>query len=58
MEFDIPEDWAIEQYECFGCYNVFYVDDMGEMQEINRPSYCPYCGAEFGLLVEDSDEEG
>jgi hypothetical protein len=52
-------EW-LEAYKCSECGNVFYVQDIGEMQHYNQPGYCCYCGCEFQymFIVEDGDEEG
>jgi hypothetical protein len=42
----------MESYTCSACKNEFWVEDVGEMQDINRPSYCAYCGCEFQWLLE------
>lgn len=52
MEFrDLPEEF--EQYDCSECGNEFFVEYLPVIQELNRPSYCPYCGVEFAMLIEE-----
>ena len=45
---ELPEE--LESYECEECGNEFFVEYMPVIQEINRPSFCCYCGVEFQYL--------
>ena len=46
----------LEFYTCPECKNNFYVNDIGDMQDLNRPEFCPYCGIGFEFVEEEDDE--
>lgn len=55
---EVPEDFELERITCYDCKNSFFIEHMGEIQELNRPDYCPYCGVEFLEIDFETDEEG
>ena len=48
---DLPDEF--EAYECSECGNIFFVEYMPVIQDLNRPGFCCYCGVEFQFLQMD-----
>ena len=51
-----PMDFLEECY-CESCKNVFAVPTIDGMEELCHPSYCCFCGLEFGYIIEGIDEK-
>ena len=54
MDNIVPDLNDLSYIKCFDCHNYFYVIEMP--MGINDPSFCPYCGIEFNIMM-DGDEE-
>ena len=37
--------------ECIGCKNYFFIHELDNVENVNDPRYCPYCGVEFDYEV-------
>ena len=48
---ELPEN--MEGFHCFQCDNVFYIEHIGELQELNLPQCCPYCAEPFEVFLEE-----
>ena len=47
-EFSEPSD-NIEECECSECKSVFWVPYYEDLPDMGHPSFCAFCGAEFGV---------
>ena len=42
----------IEECECSECKSVFWVPFYDDLPDIGHPTFCPFCGVEFGWMME------